>query len=149
MKRALFDVNVVLDVLSDRRPHARAATAAWAAVERGDAEGMLAAHAVTTIYYLVRKDIGAARARRVVSALLRVFAVAPVGREVLEEALASPCPDFEDAVTAAAAHFAGCDGIVTRNPRGFRGSPVRAFAPEAAVELLIDASPQRPPAPKR
>jgi hypothetical protein len=46
-------------------------------------------------------------------------------------------PDFEDSVTAAAAELAGCDLIVTRDPKGFRGSPVRALAPEAAAPLLV------------
>jgi hypothetical protein len=37
----------------------------------------------------------------------------------------------------AAAHRAGCDFIVTRDPRGFRSSPVRALAPETAAAALI------------
>ena len=110
MKRILFDVNVVLDVLLDRKPHAVASAAAWAAVETGMAEGPPAAHAVTTIRYLVRKDTGARRQL--------------------------PCPDFEDAVTAAAARLARCDYIVTRDPKGFRGSPVRPLTPEAAIPLF-------------
>jgi hypothetical protein len=44
--------------------------------------------------------------------------------------------DFEDAVSAAAARGAGCDFIVTRDPRGFHGSPVRSITPEAAVGAL-------------
>ena len=50
MKRVLFDVNVVLDVLLDRRPQTDASAAAWAGVETGAAKGLLAAHAVTTIH---------------------------------------------------------------------------------------------------
>ena len=49
MTRALFDTNVILDVLLDRKPHVEASAAAWAAVETGVSEGLLAAHAVTTI----------------------------------------------------------------------------------------------------
>jgi hypothetical protein len=96
----------------------------------------LAAHAVTTIHYLVRKEKGHARARRIVSAILRVFGVAAVDAAVLQEALEFPCPDFEDAVTAAAARLAGCEFIVTRDPKGFRGSPVRSLTPEAITPLL-------------
>ena len=136
MTRILFDVNVVLDVLLDRKPHVEASAAAWAAVETGMAEGLLAAHAVTTIHYLVRKEAGAAKARRIVSAILRVFGVAAVNGAVLQEALQLSCPDFEDAVTAAAARLASCDYIVTRDPKGFRGSPVRPLTPEAALPLL-------------
>jgi predicted nucleic acid-binding protein len=136
MRRFLFDTNVVLDVLLDRQPHAEASAVVWEAVETGGGEGMLAAHAVTTIHHLVRKETGAVKARRIVSAILRVFAVAAVDGAVVHEALQLPFSDFENAVTAAAARAAGCECIVTRDPKGFRGSPVRALTPEAAAPLL-------------
>lgn len=136
MKRVLFDVNVVLDVLLDRKPHAEASAAAWAAVETGMAEGLLAAHAVTTIHYLVRKETSVAKAKGIISAILRVFGIAAVDSTVIQEALQLSCPDFEDAVTAAAARLANCDYIVTRDPKGFRGSPVRPLTPEAAMPLF-------------
>jgi predicted nucleic acid-binding protein len=136
MKRILLDTNIVLDILLDRQPQAEASAAVWAAVETGGTEGMLAAHAVTTIHYLLRKEKGNARARRIVSAILRVCGVAAVDGAVVQEALQLPSPDFEDAVTSAAARLAGCECIVTSDPRGFRGSPVRALTPEAVVPLL-------------
>ncbi|MGD0776204.1 MAG: PIN domain-containing protein [Candidatus Solibacter sp.] len=136
MKRILFDTNIVLDVLLDRQPYVQASAAAWAAVETGVSEGMLAAHAVTTIHYLVRKEMGSGKARRIVAAILRVFAVAAVDGAVVQEALQLPFSDFEGAVTAAAARLAGCECIVTRDPKGFRGSPVRSLTPEAVMPLL-------------
>jgi predicted nucleic acid-binding protein len=136
MKRILFDTNVVLDVLLDRRPYAPASAAAWAVVETGVSEGMLAAHSVTTIHYLVRKELGNIKSRRIISAILRVFGVAAVDGTVLQEALQLPFSDFEDAVTAAAARLAGCQWIVTRDPKGFRGSPVRCLTPEAVTPLF-------------
>jgi len=137
MKRILFDVNVVLDVLLDRKPHAEGSAAVWAAVETGGAEGLLASHALTTIHYLIRKQLGAAKAKELLSAILKVFEIAAVDRAVIEEALQLPCSDFEDAVGAAAARHAGCDYIVTRDPRGFRGAEVRILTPEAAVPLVM------------
>jgi predicted nucleic acid-binding protein len=136
MKTVLFDTNVVLDVLLDRQPYAEASAAVWAAVESGISKGMLAAHAVTTIHYLVRKEMGTAKARRTLTAILRVFEVAAVDGAVIHEALQLPFSDFEDAVTAAAAQLAGCECIVTRDPKGFRGSPVRSLTPEAVTPLL-------------
>jgi predicted nucleic acid-binding protein len=136
--RVLVDINVVLDVLLGREPHVRASSAVWAAIERGWAEGQLAAHAITTIHYLVRKERGAAQARRTTGALLRVFGVAAVDGAVIEEALRLPGADFEDCVTAAAAKLADVNWIVTRDPKGFRGSPVRPLTPEAAAALLAE-----------
>ena len=136
MRRILLDTNVVLDVLLDRQPHAEASAALWARVETAVSEGMLAAHAVTTIHYLVRKERGNIKARRIVSSILRVFGVAAVDGAVVQEALQLPFSDFEDAVTAAAARLAGCECIVTRDPKGFHGSPVRSLTPEAVLPLL-------------
>jgi predicted nucleic acid-binding protein len=136
MRKVLFDLNVVLDVLLDRRPYVEASAAAWAAVETGISGGLLAAHAVTGIHYLVRKERGAVKARRIISAILRVFSVAAVDGAVVQEALQLSFCDFEDAVTAAAARCAGCECIVTRDPKRFRGSPVRSLTPEAVTPLL-------------
>jgi predicted nucleic acid-binding protein len=135
--KVLLDANVVLDVLLDRPPHFAASAAVWSAIEAGTAEGLLSAHAVTTIHYLIRKEQGAAKAGQTLTAILRVFGVAMVDERVILEALEMHAPDFEDSVTAAAAELAGCDLIVTRDPKGFRGSPVRALAPEAAAPLLV------------
>ncbi len=136
MKKVLFDTNVVLDVLLDRKPYAEASAAAWAAVETGISDGMLAAHALMTIHYLVRKELGAIKARRIVSDILRVFGVAAIDGRVIEEALQLSFSNLEDGVTAAAARAAGCEYIVTRDPKGFRGSPVRCLTPEALMPLL-------------
>jgi len=134
--KVLLDVNVVLDVLLDRQPHCTASAAVWSAVESGVAEGLLSAHAVTTIHYLIRKHTSAAKARQTLTAILRVFGVAMVDERVIQSALEMHSPDFEDSVTAAAAQLAECDFIVTRDPKGFRGSPVQALTPEAAAPLL-------------
>ncbi len=126
MSRILFDTKVVPDVLLDRQPHAAV-------------EGVLSAHAVTTIHYLIRKQLGETKAKRTVAAILRVFGIAGIDGPVLGEALQLRFTDFEDAVTSAAAASAGCDWIVTRDARGFRGSPVRALTPEALLPLLISS----------
>ena len=136
MKRVLLDVNVVLDVLLDRRPFAPAASAVWSAVEEGRAVGFLSAHAVTTLHYLNTRDAGARAARETTDALLSVFEVAPVDAAVLNAAIRLGWKDFEDAVTAAAARRARCEALVTRNPRDFKGSPVRVLTTSEAAAWL-------------
>ena len=136
MTRLLFDVNVVLDVLLDRAPFADASSTTWETVERGRADGVLSAHAVTTIHYLNSRAVGARAARRTTDSLLDVFGVAPVDETVLRSALGLGWPDFEDAVTAAAARRARCHAIVTRDPKGFPRSPVRVVTPDEAVAWL-------------
>lgn len=134
--RLLLDTNIVLDVLMSRKPHAATSEAIWSAVEKRQAQGLLAAHAITTIHYLYSKHADKARADRTVAGLLKVFSIATVNQRVIEDASAMSLPDFEDAVTACAAQHSGCNLIVTRDPRGFRDSLVPSVAPEAALALL-------------
>jgi predicted nucleic acid-binding protein len=133
MRSVLFDTNVVLDVLLDREPHSKASAAVWTLAETGKVKASMSAHAFTTIHYLVRKERGAVQARRTLLALLRVFSVAPVDDLVLRQAVQWSWPDFEDAVTASAAASAGCDALITRDPKGFADSPVRTLTPESAA----------------
>jgi predicted nucleic acid-binding protein len=140
MKRLLFDVNVILDVLLDRKPFADSSSAAWAAVERGDAQGLLSAHAVTTLHYLNVKAAGIRAATATTDALLSVFEVAPIDEAVLHSAASLKWKDFEDAVTAAGARRAKCDAVVTRNPRDFKGATVRILTPAEAVAWIETSS---------
>ena len=136
MNRILVDLNVVLDVLFDRQPHARAAESLWRAVEAGRIEALLPAHGLTTAYYLAARHRNAAFARRIVQDLMALFGVATVDEGVIRRALALEWPDFEDAVCAAAAEGSGCEAIVTRDPEDFRGSPIDVMDPGTAVARL-------------
>lgn len=54
----LFDADVLLDLLLDRRPHARPAAELLSRVERSEISGCLCATAVTNIHYLAQKADG-------------------------------------------------------------------------------------------
>ena len=127
--RVLFDTNVVLDVLLERQPFASDAIRLFAEIERGLLDGLLGATTLTTVHYLARKVLGEDGARDQLGVLLQLFEVAPVTRPVLEDALALPFGDFEDAVLHEAARHTGADGIVTRNPIDFAQATIAVYTP--------------------
>lgn len=131
MKTLLLDTNIVLDVILERRPNAAAAARLWSALERKEGRGIIPAHGVTTIFYLLAKARGAPFAHQGIERLMSIFGVAAVDDAVLRRALALAWPDFEDAVCAAAAEGSGCNAIVTRDPAGF---------PDASLPVLDAAS---------
>lgn len=131
MKRALYDTNVLLDVLLNRAPHVKASAAALDLVGQGKVEGYVAGHAVTTVAYLVQRDKDAAEARKAIALLLSKVRVAPITDSSVRLALTLEFADLEDAVCAASAQEAGCAAIVTRNPKHFKKSDVAAMLPEA------------------
>ena len=159
MKRVLVDVNVVLDVLLARAPHAAASTACLAAIESGRVEGFLSGHAVTTLAYLVGRARGRAEVNRIVQDLCVLFTIAPVDEAVIQRAIVLSLEDFEDAVTAAAAEATGCEAILTRDAAGFADSPVPGIEPALWLAVLEEEAegspesevhePRAPSAPRR
>jgi predicted nucleic acid-binding protein len=132
--KALFDTNVVLDLLLDREPFSRDAARCCSRVEAGEIEGWLCASTVTTLYYFIRKSAGARKARESITLLLSLFEIAPVNKIALEGALQLSFKDFEDAVLHEAARLVNADVIVTRNMADFKHSSILVRLPsELAV----------------
>ncbi len=130
MKRVLYDTNVLLDVTLRREPYLAASAAALDAVGQGQVEGYIAGHAVTTLFYLLQRELGATKSRRVLADLLAKMRVAPVTDAGIRQALSGPFKDFEDAVTHAAAQEGGISLIVTRNVGDFAKGTIPAVLPE-------------------
>jgi predicted nucleic acid-binding protein len=137
VKTLLLDLNVILDVILDRPPRADSASALWAAIEKGHGRGLIPAHGLTTVFYLLEKARDLAFARDRVERLVSVFGVAAVDDPVIRRALVLGWPDFEDAVCAAAAEASGCEAIVTRDPGGYPNCPLPVIDPTAALAWLI------------
>src|SRR5260370_528045 len=142
MNRYLLDVNVVLDVMLNRPPWAADGVQIWNAHRHGDTQRMLAAFTVPTIFYIVQRLTDLPTAHSAVQHCLATLSIAPVNESTLLAALAMTGADFEDNLQIACAVQAGVDGIVTRDPLGFAGSPLPVLSPTALVAQLPP-----PPAP--
>ncbi|MGF1615493.1 MAG: PIN domain-containing protein [Gammaproteobacteria bacterium] len=134
--RILVDTKVVLDLLLGREPFVQDAAAIFAMVERSEVEGLLCATTFTTVDYLLGQSLSEHEARSAIRRLLRLFEAAAVNRVVLEAASESPMHDFEDAVLAASASYAGAQRIATRNTADFTESPVVAVDPSEFLAQL-------------
>ena len=137
--KILFDVNVILDVLLDRDKWGEDSAKLLDAAERREIEGYIAAHTMTTAYYIVAKATVSRTARMAVADLLRILDVVPLDSADFTHALALGMSDFEDAVQVAAAARIGADYLATSNEKDFRKSPVSARSP-AELLAMIGAS---------
>jgi predicted nucleic acid-binding protein len=134
--RVLIDLNVILDVLQRRDTFYAASSRVLAGAETKLFEGWVAAHSLTTLYYLLAKHQNTVQARIIIGELLQFLSVATVDRSVIDQALALPYGDFEDAVQMAAAVQAGVTHLVTRNVRDYRAGPLPALLPAELLALL-------------
>ena len=145
--KILFDTNVVLDVLQQRKPHFIFSAPLMNRVEQGTLTGLLCATTVTTIAYLTEqylmKEKGKTRIEAragttfLLNMLLKIFDIAPVTRAVIDRAANSQFEDFEDSVLHESAVAAGVDGIVTRNQKDYEKSAIAIYSPQELEAILI------------
>ena len=129
MTRVLLDINVILDLFLARLPWLDDAAAIFQWNHEGDIQAHVSAAALPTIFYVVRRNSSLQQAERVVDECLASLEVLPVDRAAIELARSLPGREFEDAVEIACAALGGLTAIVTRDPKGFAGSPVSVFSP--------------------
>lgn len=132
----LIDLNVILDVLQKREPFHETSARVLASAENGQIQGWIAAHSLTTLFYLLRRFQSVEAARAVINDLLSVLSVAAVDQTVIERALNLPYRDFEDAVQMAAAIATGARYLVTRNVRDYKPGPLPVIQPAELLALL-------------
>lgn len=134
--RALFDTNVVLDWLLDRKPWSDSAQPLWDARDAGLVVAYLPASVLTDIFYIVRRQAGIPAAFVAVDRVLAAFGLFAVDAALLQQARSLAGNDFEDNVQVACAMNAQLDLIITRNPIDFRASPVQVIAPHDIARYL-------------
>jgi predicted nucleic acid-binding protein len=127
--KVIIDLNVVLDVLQEREPFYEASVSLLAAVETGKVEGYLAAHSVTTLFYLIQKSKSSADARAMITNLLQFLKVAPVDQSTIEQSLNLDYRDFEDAVQMITAIQCKADYLITRNIKDYKPALLPVIQP--------------------
>ena len=131
--KVLFDTNIILDVLLDRKPFSEHASYLMSRVERSEINGFLCATTVTTIHYLLSKYLDKEKAIDSINSIMALFEIASVNRIVIDNALKSKFSDFEDAVLHESARHAGAEYIITRDIKDFKKSKIPAYT---AIEFL-------------
>jgi predicted nucleic acid-binding protein len=138
--KVLIDLNILLDVLQRREAFYPMSARVLASAETGHIEGMVAAHSLTTLFYIIRKYSNAEMARLHLAQLLLFLPIATVDQTVIEQALALPYDDFEDAVQMSAAVRAGAEYLITRDTVDFKAGPLTALQPAELLALIQDST---------
>ncbi len=134
--KALFDLNIILDVLQDREPFYETSAQLLAYAETGKMQGFIAPHSLTTLFYLIQKDQSSSHAKVTITNLLQILKIATVDQSTIEQALSLPYKDFEDAVQMMAAIQCKADYLVTRNVKDFQPAPLSVIQPSELLALI-------------
>lgn len=137
MKRRIFvDSDVILDHLLDRPPFNRHAELLFKKAFKGEFEAYTSPVVYANLFYVLRKAAGAETAKAGLKKLRVLLKILPMDESVVDSALGSPMPDFEDSLQYHCAAKSGLKIIVTRNGKDYKGNPVSLYSPEEFLNSL-------------
>ena len=94
------------------------------------AKGCIAAHSISNMFFILRKDYEAKERREILISLCKIFDVEGIDKIKLLAGLENEeFADFEDCLQMECAKAYGAEYIVTRNVADYRASEIEAITP--------------------
>ena len=129
--RILVDTNVIIDYLMAREPHFESAEKIFNSCQKGELEGFIAAHSVSNLFFILRKNFTIDERRELLKSICNLFSVVSIDEKKVKKALNNQgFADFEDCLQMECAKEANTDYIVTRNVDDFKNSEIEVIIPE-------------------
>jgi predicted nucleic acid-binding protein len=135
---ALIDSDVLIDFLTVREPFAKTAGAILDNCKLRKTQGFMAAHSITNMFYLMRKNYTPLERKNLLHDLCDTLSIVEIGVELIRNVLSNnDFDDIEDCLQAECAAFVNADYIVTRNVRDYTHSRIPAILPEDFLKKLL------------
>ena len=134
--KILIDTNVLLDYLLERKPFFEDAKKVILSCTEGNTKGCIAAHSISNMFFILRKDYDAKERREILLNLCKIFDVEGIDKAKLISGLENEnFSDFEDCLQMECAKSYKADYIITRNVSDYETSKVKAIMPKDYVSL--------------
>jgi predicted nucleic acid-binding protein len=137
MKRVLFDTDVLLDFLFDRKPFSDQTLTLLLACQEKKIIGYLTPVIFSNMYYILRQQASDAYVKEKLGLLLSIVRVLPMNEQTVHLAINSSFKDIEDAMQYfCALKNANIDAILTRNTKDYKKSVIPIFLPSEWLSVM-------------
>lgn len=135
--RILLDTNILIDFVARREPFFADALKVFELCRQEKIDGVIAAHSVVNMAYILRKNFTADELREILLRLCKIFQVEAIDLSKLIAALGNrDFSDFEDCLQLQCALSLNADYIVTRNVKDFAAGKISAITPDEFLKIL-------------
>ena len=136
VSKILIDTNVLLDYLLERQPFFEDAKNVILSCTEGNTNGCIAAHSISNMFFILRKDYTARERREILLSLCTIFDIEGIDKTKLLSGLANQdFTDFEDCLQMECAKSYGAEYIITRNISDYLKSDIKALLPKDYLKL--------------
>ena len=133
----LIDTNIIIDALADREPYATDAKQIMEKCATREITGVLAAHSIPNLFYILRKEFSQEERRYLLKNLCKIFQVSELNEKRIIAALENEMfSDFEDGLQEECAVASMADYLITRNPSDFKHSRIKVILPNEFLRKM-------------
>ncbi|MFA5621003.1 MAG: PIN domain-containing protein [Weeksellaceae bacterium] len=136
MQKIFLDTNIIIDFLGEREnfylPSARILTLA----DQNKIKVFTSAVSISTTYYLLSKYENQKAAIEKIRKFKVLCSISVMDDEVVEKAMNSDLPDFEDALQYYSALASGCELFITRNEKDFKNAMLPVMNAESYLKSI-------------
>ncbi len=149
--KIFIDVNVFIDVMTKRRGWTESLRVLNLARRSQEIESWTSALTLPLIYFFRRRVVDESTARTDAQAILKGLDLVALSQAILDQAIISAGPDFEDNIQLVSAVSIFANHLITRNKKDFDASTISVLNPEEWLALqevaTLEAKLTPPPGP--
>lgn len=133
----LIDTNIIMDVICEREEFYDASKKVFDLCASQKVTGILAAHSIPNMFYILRKGYTDEQRREMLLSLFTYFNISSIDAPKLIAALnRNDFRDFEDCLQNECAIEEQADCIITRNKKDFAGANVNVYTPSEFAKMM-------------
>ncbi|MEO8116877.1 MAG: PIN domain-containing protein [Bacteroidota bacterium] len=136
IKRIFIDANVMLDLLSERKPFYEAIAKIATLAEKGKLILFVSPISFAIVNYFLAKFESSEIARIKLRKFKIICGVSFINDQIVEKSLNSSFKDFEDALQYFCATESNCDVILTRNGKDYKKSLLPVMTADEFLKSL-------------
>jgi predicted nucleic acid-binding protein len=133
--KVFIDVNIFIDVMTKRRGWTESLRVLNLARRFQEIGSWTSAQTLPLIYFFRRRVVDETTARADAQAILKGLQLVPLSQAVLDQAIISASPDFEDNIQLVSAVSISANHLITRNKKDFDASTMSVLNPEEWLAL--------------
>lgn len=136
MKKKVFvDTDIIYDLLGAREPFYNSAACLFTLADEGKIQVYISALSLANIHYLLSKKTSSDECKEILRKFKILVHVAPLTEKVIDLALNSEFPDFEDAIQYYSALQNDIEVLITRNLKDYRKAQIIVLTAQDYINL--------------
>jgi predicted nucleic acid-binding protein len=136
MRNIFLDTNIILDLLSGRKPFYFEAAELFSMADKKKVNLSISSLCMADIHYILSKQIPSLEVRKVLRKFKVLVKVLPLDDKIIDLALNSEFRDFEDAIQYFTAIENELELIITRNQSDFKESKIPVMTAKEFIKSI-------------